>query len=34
MRGVQIRAGAVYVYIYIHMYGGTCSIIVANAMYM
>ena len=30
IRGVQIRAGAVYnVYIYIRMYVGTCSIIVA-----
>ena len=29
--GVQIRAGAVYIYIY--MYGGTCSIIVAHATY-
>ena len=29
IRDVQIRAGAVYVYIY--MYGGTCAIIVAHA---
>ena len=29
IRGVQIRAGAVYVYIY--GYGGTCSIIVVHA---
>ena len=28
-RGVQIRAGAVYIY----MYGGTCSKIVAYAVY-
>ena len=32
IRGVQIRAGAVY--IYINMYGGTCAIIVAHAKYM
>ena len=31
MRGVQIGAGAVCVYIY--MYGGTCSIKVAHATY-
>ena len=30
IRGVQIRAGAVYIYIY----GCSCSIIVAHAMYM
>ena len=29
IRGVQIRAGAVY--IYICMYGGTCAIIVVHA---
>ena len=29
IRGVQIRAGGVYVY----MYGGTCAIIVAHATY-
>ena len=31
IRGVQIRAGAVYIYIY--MYGGTYAIIVAHATY-
>ena len=31
IRGVKIRAGAVYVYIY--MYGGTCGIRVARAMH-
>ena len=31
IRGVQIRAGAVYIYIYICMYGGTYAIIVAHA---
>ena len=31
IRGVQIRAGAVYIYIY--MYGGTYAILVALAMH-
>ena len=31
IRGVQIRADAVSIYIY--MYGGTCAIIVAHATY-
>ena len=30
IRGVQIRAGAVYIY---NMYGGTYAIIVAHAMH-
>ena len=29
IRGVQIRAGVVY--IYTHMYGGTCATLVAHA---
>ena len=34
MRGVQIRAGAVYtIYIYVCMYGGTYAIIVAHATF-
>ena len=31
IRGVQIRAGAVRIYIYIYMYGGTYVILVAHA---
>ena len=34
IRGVQIRADAVRIYIYIYMYGGTCAIIVAHATYI
>ena len=33
IRGVQIRAGAVRIYIYIYMYGGTYVILVAHATY-
>ena len=33
IRGVQIRAGAVRICIYIYMYGGTYVIIVAHAMH-